>query len=275
MMTKTNTPAEQPTPFRNLVLLLLLLSIPFWLVIKAETCQYAYNNQQCPPDRRKTYRHFDAPIPPGYAIHGIDVSHYSCPIDWQKVAQMNANGMRVHFAYMRATYGLTLVDYQLADNWRQAREAGVRRGAYHFFTFSDNASEQARFFLNQVRIEKGDLPPVLDIENDKVVNDRRLNRAEILRGIQTWLDIVESETGVRAMIYSNLDYYRHYLSGNFPNNPIWIASYNNLRGVNLPDGKPWWFWQFSEKGRCNGISEPIDLNVFRGNEAQLDAILKK
>jgi lysozyme len=274
-MSKTNIPKEQPTPFRNLLLMLLLLSIPFWLVIKTETCQTVYNRNNCNPDRRDTWRNYTAPVPPGYAVYGIDVSHYSCPIDWEKVAQMNDNGIRIHFAYMRATYGLTLVDYQLQDNWRQARAAGVRRGAYHFFTFTDDATAQARFYLNNVRIESGDLPPVLDIENDKVVNDRRMNRAEILRGVKTWIDIVERETGVRVMIYSNLDYYKHYLSGNFPDNPIWIASYNNLKGVNLPDGKKWWFWQFSEKGRCNGITEPIDLNVFNGNEAQLRAICKK
>jgi lysozyme len=272
-MTKTNT--SQPSPFRNLLLLLLLLSVPFWLVIQTETCQILHNNAQCEPNRRTTWRNFDAPIPPGYAVHGIDVSHYSCPINWQKVAEMDANGIKVHFAFMRATYGLTLVDYQFTDNWRSAREAGVRRGAYHFYTFSDDAAAQARFFLNQVKIEVGDLPPVLDIENDKVANDRRMNKTEVLRGIQKWLDIVENETGVKPLIYTNLDYYRYYLSGNFKGYPIWIASYNNLKGVNLPDNKQWWFWQFSEKGRCNGIAEPIDLNVFAGNSWQLAQISKK
>ena len=80
---------------------------------------------------------------------------------------------------------------------------------------------------------------------------------------------------MKPMIYTNLDYYKRYISGNFDGYPIWIASYNNIKGVTLPDNRKWWFWQFSSEGRCNGVSERADLNVFIGNEAQLAGICKK
>jgi lysozyme len=271
-MTQQNA---RPTKLQILTWLALILAIPAFFWYENNIAAFLYNRSQCAEPRRREWRSFDTPIPAGYAIHGIDVSHYSCEIDWEDVKKMNDNGRRVRFAYMRATRGLALIDYQFSKNWGNAQDANLRRGAYHFFTFTDDATQQANFFLKNVKFEKGDLPPVLDIEDDKKSNDRNLQKSDILRGIETWLRAIENSTGMRPMIYTNMDYYKRYINGNFPDYPIWIASYDNVRGVTLPDKKRWWFWQFSDEGRCNGISERIDLNVFTGNEAQLAGICKK
>lgn len=267
----------QHTPNRRQALfwMLILIIVPFLFFFRMKIQSFFYSKTQCNEPRRREWRSFDVAIPPGYAVHGIDVSHYSCFIDWKEVKKMNQNGIRVDFAYMRATRGLDLVDYQFPKNWENVRDAQILRGAYHFFTFRDNPVDQARFFLQNVPIERGDLPPVLDIENDKDVDDRRLNRDDILRGISAWLELVERQTGVRPMIYTNLDYYKRYIAGNFRAYPIWIASYKSVGTVALPDKKQWFFWQFSEKARCNGISEPIDLNIFAGTIEQLYGLCKR
>jgi lysozyme len=270
-------PSIQHTPNRIQALfwLLLLIFVPFLFVFRMKIQSLFYAKTQCEEPRRREWHSFDVPIPVGYAVHGIDVSHYSCLIDWEEVKRMSQNGRRVDFAYMRGTRGLDLVDYQFAKNWEAARDAKILRGAYHFYTFRDNPLDQARFFIEHVQIEKGDLPPVLDIEDDKDIDDRRLKKADILRGISAWLQYVEKQTGVRPMIYTNLDYFKRYIEGNFKPYPIWIASYKSIGNVHLPDNRQWFFWQFSDKARCNGISEPIDLNVFAGNIGQLQAICKK
>ncbi len=247
----------------------------FFVLFQNENSKFFYTKNQCEEPRLRQWQSFDVAIPPGYAVHGIDVSHYSCGIDWEGVKKMNQNGIRVHFAYMRATRGLDLVDYQFSENWRTAGEAHILRGAYHFFMFRDNPVDQARFFLSNVPIDKGDLPPVLDIENDTDVDDKKLNRENILKGIAAWLYIVEKQTGMRPMIYTNLDYYKYYIAGNFPAYTIWIASYKSKGTVVLPDNRRWAFWQFSDKARCKGISEPIDLNVFAGTIEQLNGLCKK
>ncbi len=274
-MTKQLTPHTPRQP-QALFWLLVLLLIPFLFHFRMKIQSFFYEKKQCSDaSRQHNWQSFDVAIPPGYAVHGIDVSHYSCTIDWEEVKKMNQNGVRVDFAYMRATRGLHLVDYQFEKNWETAGEAKILRGAYHFFTFRDNAVAQAEFFLENVLIDKGDLPPVLDIENDKDMDDRKLKKADILRGIRDWLHIVERKTGMRPMIYTNLDYYKRYIEGNFNPYPIWVASYKSKGNVVLPDKRPWFFWQFSEKARCNGISEPIDLNVFAGTMAQLKLLTKK
>lgn len=273
-MTKQVTPHSPKQP-QALFWLLVLIIVPFLFYFRTKIQSFFYEKKQCSESRRHNWRSFDVAIPPGYSVHGIDVSHYSCSIDWEEVKKMNQNGVRVDFAYMRATRGLDLLDYEFSENWETAREANILRGAYHFFTFRDNPVEQAQFFLEHALIDKGDLPPVLDIEDDKKSDDRRLDKAIILRSIADWLKFVERQTGMRPMIYTNLDYYKRYIQGNFDAYPIWVASYKSKGNVTLPDKRPWFFWQFSEKARCNGISEPIDLNVFAGTIEQLRLLCKK
>ena len=49
-------------------------------------------------------------IPASYTIHGIDVSRWQERIDWQRVAKMRDNGIRLQFAFIKATEGEKLVD---------------------------------------------------------------------------------------------------------------------------------------------------------------------
>ncbi|MGC6744895.1 GH25 family lysozyme [Escherichia coli] len=44
-------------------------------------------------------------IPASYTIHGIDVSRWQERIDWQRVAKMRDNGIRLQFAFIKATEG--------------------------------------------------------------------------------------------------------------------------------------------------------------------------
>src|SRR6476660_2447595 len=60
---------------------------------------------------------------------GIDVSHHQGEIDWPRVA---SDGVR--FAYIKASEGGTVPDHRFRENWVEAKKAGLRRGAYHFFT---------------------------------------------------------------------------------------------------------------------------------------------
>ena len=273
-MTK-RTVQHTPTKLQALLWFIALMMIPFVYVLQNRINAFYYNKAECAEPRKREWRSYNIPISPGYAAHGLDVSHYQCKIDWDKVQKMNENGVRVNFVFMRATRGIDMLDYQFDNNWKGAKSAAILRGAYHFYFFNKNPAQQANYFLKNVKIEKGDLPPVLDIEFDESTDDKLLSKDDILRGIATWLIIVERETGLKPIIYTNLDYYKRYISGKFPDYKIWIANYNNPRGVKLPDGKQWSFWQISTQVRCNGISEPADFNVFSGTKSELTALLKQ
>lgn len=93
-------------------------------------------------------------IPASYTIHGIDVSRWQERIDWQRVAKMRDNGIRLQFAFIKATEGEKLVDPYFSRNWQLSRENGLLRGAYHYFSPSVAAPVQARLFLQTVDFSK-------------------------------------------------------------------------------------------------------------------------
>jgi lysozyme len=273
-MTK-RTIQHKPSKVQAFIWLLALLMIPFVYVFENGIASFFFKKTQCQEPRRREWRSYAVPIPPGYSVHGLDISHYSCDIDWNGVKTMNENGINVDFVFMRATKGVNMVDYQLEQNWEGAKSANILRGVYHFYRFDLDPAQQAEFFLKSVTIEKGDLPPVLDIENDKNTDDAKLSKDVIRQGIAIWLIIVEKRTGIKPLIYCNLDYYKRYIKDKFPDYKIWIANYDNNKNVKLPDGRPWHFWQTSESARSRGISEKIDFNVFNGTIEQLYALCKQ
>ena len=273
-MTK-RTIQHKPSKVQAFIWLVALLMIPFVYLFENGLYSFFYKKTQCREPRRREWRSFAVPIPPGYSVHGLDVSHYSCNIDWDAVKTMNENGVNVDFVFMRATKGLDLVDYQLKDNWEGAKSANILRGAYHFFRYDLDPARQAEFFCKHVKIEVGDLPPVLDIENDKNTNDAKLPKLEVQKNMARWLMIVESKTGVKPLIYCNLEYYKRYIKEKFPDYKIWVANYDNNKNVKLPDGRAWHFWQTSENARCSGISEKMDFNVFNGDLGALKGLCKQ
>lgn len=212
------------------------------------------------------YQAFGITIPGGYEIHGIDVSRYQERIHWKSVRDMRANGQRISFAFIKATEGTSLTDPYFRRNWRGLKEAGLTRGAYHFFIPWRDGKKQAAHFLKRVEIGSGDLPPVLDIEQAGRVTPQVL-RARAL----DWLLAVEAATGARPIIYTNADFYKRYLKGYFDTYPLWVAHY--LQPVQPRIDRPWDFWQHSEKGRVDGIRSPVDFNVFRGDSARFRSIL--
>lgn len=208
----------------------------------------------------KHYTEFGIDIPVNYRIHGIDVSRYQQHISWDDVRQMQVKNVKIGFAFIKATEGTDRVDNNFRRNWFNAQQAGITRGAYHFFTASRSGKAQAENFLQMVKLQKGDLPPVLDIEqmNGTSVSDMQQRVAD-------WLLLVEKKCRVKPIIYTNADFYKTFLAGRFDEYPLWVAHY-------LVKDKPrvqrsWSFWQHNESGHVDGIDSFVDFNVFNGDSA--------
>lgn len=206
---------------------------------------------------------YDSVRMPGFSVHGIDISHYQSHIDWSEVA---LNG--VHFAFIKATEGATFTDTMFCRNWAALKEQNIRRGAYHFYRPGVSAEAQVANFAAQVELSYGDLPPVLDVE----VVDERMSKVELIRDIRYWLYLIEIKYNIKPILYTNAKFYNRYLAGQFNEYPLWIARYNNYREPRLACGRKWDFWQYGDRGRIPGIDGPVDLNVFRGELHELDAL---
>jgi lysozyme len=93
--------------------------------------------------RMVRYQEFGIPMPTAYAIHGIDVSRYQQRISWAALKDMNVHGIRLGFAFIKATEGVRNVDPFFKRNWKKSNEAGIVRGAYHFFLPTKSGRLQA------------------------------------------------------------------------------------------------------------------------------------
>lgn len=201
----------------------------------------------------------EANYPDGYEIHGVDISHYQGDIDWDDLRNAMIEGCPIRFIMIKATEGSSRVDEKFNDNFYMAREYGYIRGAYHFWSNKSTAREQAYFFLKKVRLEDGDLPPVLDVEHkpkDQSVEDFQ-------RDILTWLHIVEDKYHVKPIIYTYYKFKEQYLNAPvFDDYPYWIAHYY----VDKVEYKgEWKFWQHTDVGRLPGIKGYVDFNIYNGS----------
>jgi lysozyme len=198
-----------------------------------------------------------------FTVQGIDISHYQRVTDWQALKKQG-----VRFVIHKATEGKDHTDTTFATRWPKLKEHGFVRGAYHFFSPTSPGIRQASHFIDQVTLEQGDLPPVLDFE---VVG--KLNREQVLSELRTWLNTVELSCGSKPIIYTNFKLYNKYIAGNFPDNPVWLAQYNNseprLAGIN------WMFWQYGNRGKLKGIQGEVDFNVFNSDYYSIDSICLK
>lgn len=198
-------------------------------------------------------------------VPGIDVSHAQQTVDWNAVRQAGKV-----FVFIKATDGITYTDPLFAANWSGAKAAGLLRGAYHFYETNDDPTAQAENFLHAVQIEPGDLPPVVDIERTKGAE----SASQIVQDLQTWLDVVERATGRAPVIYTGPGYWDSLGTSAFGRYPLWVAEYG-VQSPKLPAGwTRWTFWQFSESGTAAGITGAVDLDVFNGTLAELQALAR-
>lgn len=217
---------------------------------------------------------------PGKQVYGIDVSKYQKRINWEKLAlKASATGsvggstakgayvQPVLFAIMKSTEGTTIVDPTFDYNFKEAKRVGIVRGAYHFLSVSSSVEDQVEFYIKNTPLERGDLPPVLDLEI--AASTMKAQHAKVCRMAKQWLKLVEKHYGVKPIIYTYNKYYLDYLKGHgFDDYDFWLARYGAK-----PSARHWEIWQVSDKGRAQGIAGPVDVDLFRGNYSEFKRFL--
>lgn len=201
----------------------------------------------------------DAKNPKGYEIRGIDISHYQGKINWEKLSNAQIEHSPIRFVVIKATEGSTQIDDCFQDNFKNARDYGFIRGAYHFWSNKSSARDQARFFLKKVHLKDGDLPPVLDVEN----KPEDMSVEDFQREILTWMHIVEDKYHVKPILYTYYKFKNQYLNTSvFDDYPYWIAHYYVDEIEYEGD---WKFWQHTDAGRLPGIKGTVDFNLYNGS----------
>ncbi|MFT9848530.1 GH25 family lysozyme [Aneurinibacillus sp. REN35] len=180
-------------------------------------------------------------------IKGIDVSHWNGVVDWKKVA---ADGVK--FVFLKASEGTSYVDKTFKTNAARANAAGIHVGAYHYAKFDSVAEAKAevQHFLRTVSGVKITYPLVLDLEENK----KKASKVVLTDAAVAFLDAIE-KAGYFAMIYAGKSFLETQLDEKRLNPYAkWIARYNSFlgRGADI--------WQYTDKGKVNGISGNVDMN---------------
>ena len=184
-----------------------------------------------------------------------------------------ASGGVIH----KSSQGSTLADNAYARRRKDAVQAGLLWGAYHFNTGGD-IGNQVNWFFQCAQPDANTLM-VLDFEDNP-------RRNMTIQQAVAFLHAVEQKLGRKAAIYSGnrlkesvgalgpLD--RAYLTSH----RLWLCQYGPR--AKLPKGwDKYWLWQYTGDGigqqphYVPGITVPggrgIDLNIYNGTKEQLTA----
>ncbi len=210
-------------------------------------------------------------FPLGYTVHGIDVSRWQDEVNWKqlKAITLDEDTITFEFAFIKATEGVFLEDPTFRDNWEEAKKNKIIRGAYHYFLPNYDPKLQAKNFISSVKLQKGDLPPVIDVEETA-----GKSKKEIVGRLKLFIQEIEKYYKTKPILYSNISFIEDYLADDFNNYKFWIAHYYEEQLV-VEESIKWLFWQHSDKAKMLGCNNPVDVNVFNGNKTRLQNILLK
>jgi lysozyme len=269
---------------------------PYWVVPNVVDGRVVRAMVQVhPPDKENGAVHRGVslmePTPPGSIVpaEGFDLSHYQGQgVDFGKA---RASGRR--FAIAKASEGTALQDDTFQRNFKAAKEAGLWRGAYHFFHPIEDPGKQADCFLRALAQagSPGDLLPVADVETlvgaprgllgiptphlDAVRAYLSLSAPNLLQNLLQFLQTIGKATGLQPMIYTSPGFWNLLPGGSLRDQcaaiaRLWVAHWG-VPTPTVPTGwKEWLFWQRSASEDVPGVPGPDDADVFNGNAEDLD-----
>lgn len=208
-------------------------------------------------------------LPTGVLAHalGVDVSYYNEDIDWAAVADQGIDFAIVRLGGRGWGGGVLYSDTRAVQYLHNAREAGLRVGAYFYSTAGSEreAAEEARAALRCLSGTPLDLPVFIDVEESGEYPDGRADRLtkdERTRVIEGFCRVIEA-AGYEAGVYSGQYFYNSSLHvPALRGRMLWLANYTDSSRNRVPRFEAGYaIWQFTERGQVKGIRGYTDLNV--------------
>lgn len=161
------------------------------------------------------------------AAFGIDVSQYNGDIDWAQVKVQTKTKDSIRFVIIRSSVGVD-EDIRYERNYTEAKQQGFVVGSYHYYRPNENSAKQFENFKTVLKLEKGDILPVVDIEAQSSVQ----SMASLKVGLRNFVTLVEQEYGVKPIIYTSLSMWTTYLQDDFSDCKVWLSAYSPSRREN-------------------------------------------
>jgi len=190
-------------------------------------------------------------------IHGIDISHYQGSVFWEAIG----NNSKMAYVYLKATEGGDRIDHMYEENIHLAHRYGLKVGSYHFFRPRTPLQLQLDNFKMQCRPGDQDLIPMIDVESTG-----NLPIEQFCDSLITFLEMVAHTYRQRPLVYTGCNFYNKYLQNRIDEYPLMIAKYSDTE-PELFDGRDYIIWQYTAKGRINGINGFVDKSRFMGRHS--------
>ena len=190
---------------------------------------------------------------------GVDVSACQSAIDFTKVKQSGYD-----FVILRCTTKNGQVDKKFEQYFANAKKANVEINGVYKYSYALNAPQaynEAVGVLDALA-GKGKMMTIwLDLEDNSQIALGKKGIAEIAT---TFLDYCHSK-GYGVGIYTNLNWWNNYIDDSLKKKyQFWIARYGKNTGKIDETYRPnvgEKIWQFTSKGKVNGIVGDVDLDV--------------
>jgi lysozyme len=193
----------------------------------------------------------------------IDVSQYQGAVDFKAV---RASGILA--VIIKATEGTTYTDPSHSTYQRDARQAGLLCGAYHFGRHGDGAA-QADHFLKVVGPDERTL---LALDLEWVMRGQTKAAPMTLAQVERFVERVYDATGRWPGLYTSaafLNEYR-YKSPTLARSWLWVAQYTTAAAPKVPAiWGDWTLWQYTDSATVKGITPHVDRNRFNGTPEEL------
>ena len=180
-------------------------------------------------------------------MNGIDISHFQGLVDWNQLQDQS-----IQFVIIKASQGNHYIDKHYQSNWKKSQSTTLWRGAYHYLDPEYSGISQALHFIKTTQGNFGEFAPVVDLEafEDKKVED-------VIGVLAEYLAIIEQKTGCLAIIYTSPNFWRQLDDHDYGRHALWLADY--AEKPQIPNGwKTWSMWQYTNKGKIQGINGLID-----------------
>ena len=195
------------------------------------------------------------------AIKGVDLSKYNGTVDFNVLKDKDIKFVMLWLGSRGYGTGSISLDEKFVEYAQNAQLSGLQIGAY-FYSQAINemeAIEEANYIVGAVSGFSVKYPIAIDIESvsgDEARTDK-LTAKERTAVVKTFCDTVKGY-GYKPIIYATRDM---LIAGidltELADYDIWLAD------ENVPTDYPYRFtmWQYNKKGKIDGISGDIDLNL--------------
>lgn len=201
----------------------------------------------------------------------IDVSNYNGSIDFEKVYAAGIDGVMIRVGYRGYAKATFNEDVRFSENYEKAKAAGLKVGVYFYGqpdSISD-AEDEAEYVLQLLGNKKLDMPVAYDLEYaeengeyiGRLYESWLLKLLKITPAANSFCDKI-SAAGYEAVIYTNKFMLTSEMNTSNLKYPVWMACYSSTPGY---DGD-YFMWQYTAKGKVDGITGNVDLNVLYTEE---------